>query len=174
MPSPGTHDPDLATVAECSDLLEAEMVRGLLESRGLTPRVISQGEWLGRAAILGVRNIRGVQVAVPPYELSAAREILEEMETAALAEDEIHEDEEELLDLVHCPECGSTEVFREVVSGRVVIAVALASFLMLYLLLRSLSPFNVVLFAVFLLFATVILLGKDSWRCRACGHGWGD
>jgi hypothetical protein len=162
------YDPDLETVAECGDLLEAEMVRGLLESHGLTPRVVSRDQWVGRAAILGVRNIRGVQVAVPPYELAAAREILEEAEAG------VYEELEDPVELVQCPECGSTEVFRQIVSGRVVVVVALASFLVLYLLLRAFSPFNLILFTVFLVFATVILLGKDTWRCRDCGHSWGE
>lgn len=158
-----TSSEHLEPLVECSSLLEAEVVRGLLESRGLHAQVLSR-ESAWRNTVLGVQGATEIRVAVPAEEAAQARLVLEEVHDTEYAVEETR--------APHCPECGSEEVERETTSTWFVAGLAAALFLTLYLVLRVLSLFNVLLFVAVLVLAAAVLLGGDGWRCTACRHRW--
>ncbi|MBI2432745.1 MAG: hypothetical protein HYV26_07740 [Candidatus Hydrogenedentes bacterium] len=184
MPPHAQHDPDpqMEPVAECEDLLQAEVLRGLFESQGIEAEIIAADQWMGRTAILGVNSLAGLRVGYaiarpesverlnkPRADSAEARRILAEAEAGRLALDAESED-----DVAHCPECGAFTVSREPVSGPFLIALIATVFVVLWLLLRMVSLLNLLLFLAVLVLCARVLLGGDSWRCDACQHRWRD
>ncbi len=61
---------------EVSGSIDAEIVRGLLESQGI--KVILSQEGAGRAIGLTIGSMGGTQILVPQKQLAEAQEILED------------------------------------------------------------------------------------------------
>lgn len=156
----------LEPLLECSTLFEAELVRGLLEARGFHA-VVQSGGFIGRTTLLGVRSLIAIRVAVPAEELNQAMHALKEAEAQApmLAETPAARPP-------YCPQCGSENVERDGVSSAFVASLGAAALVLLYLLLRALSIYNLLLFVILLIFAASVLLGAEGWRCNACRHRW--
>lgn len=61
---------------EVSGSIDAEIIRGLLESQGI--KVILSQEGAGRALGLTIGSMGGIQILVPQKQLAEAQEILED------------------------------------------------------------------------------------------------
>ncbi len=77
-------DQELVTVETVSGMLEAEIVRGLLESAGL--RVWLSHEAAGRAIGLGVGPLGEVNILVPAAAEDTARRLLADYRSGRLAD----------------------------------------------------------------------------------------
>jgi len=131
----------LVTVAAFSLAIEADLARTKLESEGIECVVADEHtvtmNWLYSNAV------GGVKLKVWESDLQSAREILEQepiTEEGSKNEAARHKE-------LHCPGCGSTDVYFERFSRRL----AFAS----WILLSFPLPFL-----------------KKKWNCRKCGHEW--
>lgn len=84
-------------IDEMSGMLQAEILRGLLEAQGIS--VVLSQEGAGRAMGLTVGALGTVQILVPQAELARAKSILDEyyaggFENQTLADDEEQSDHE--------------------------------------------------------------------------------
>jgi hypothetical protein len=83
-------DTDLVTVARVFDTLEAEMLRGCLETEGI-PATLGDVQTVQTDTLLTVA-LGGVRIRVPAPFADAARQTVEAFERGALAIDELPDD----------------------------------------------------------------------------------
>ena len=146
---PDTGEDGLITVANFSHPTEADIVVAWLESEGIECFVTNEHtitmNWLYSNAIGGV----GVQVKAANVE--RANEILQAISTAdAVADEPIPSDSEmdigsDATSEIHCPRCGSENVYYEKFSRRLV-------------------------FASWAILTVPLPFFKKKWKCRECEH----
>ncbi len=88
------NEPSLVVVSEEAGLLQAEILRGLLEAQGIT--VFLSQEGAGRALGLTVSPLGTVYVMVPAEQAERAFAILQEVQSGAFAELEADEEDDEV------------------------------------------------------------------------------
>ena len=85
-----------AVVYEVPGQFQADIIRSLLEAQGIP--VFVSGEAVGRVLSFTVGPTAEVQILVPIEDLPRARQILEEVDTENLTDQETPEDQEETPD----------------------------------------------------------------------------
>jgi hypothetical protein len=90
----------MKTVAVLSDLNEAQLLRSMLESEGLTPFLPDENtiqmDWLLMNAVGGVR------IQVPPDQVPAAQVVI----------DDFRHNQKKPLEII-CPHCGGEQIRRD-------------------------------------------------------------
>ena len=147
--NPDTGGEELITIANFSHPTEADPVVAWLESEGIECFVMNEHtitmNWLYSNAI------GGVGVRVKAADVNRANEILQAVSTPDAAADEPTPSDSEMdqesdaTNEIHCPQCGSENVYYEKFARRLV-------------------------FASWVILTVPLPFFKKKWKCQECEH----